>query len=135
MWTTIWDDLDLYETCRVASLVLMFLGLAFVVVGHLIPTDYQSDPSLSARQMEAIEMRNDRLAIGVEVCVFAGVMFISVGGLLLVIVMVMVSVREGLWSGECHQREPNTTPTQIPRRGIRSSASVGGTYGSTETDR
>ena len=60
----------------------MATGLGLLCIGYIIPREYVFDPSLPARQMEAIELRHAKLVKGLDICIIIGMGFTAFGGIL-----------------------------------------------------
>ena len=90
-------------------------GILLVVTAYAIPREARVNPdTVSAREMERLEMYYARLGSHLDKCIIAGLGLLTVGGMLLS-VLLMVS----LCKGELYRR-----PTFVPGRGSRK------TYGS-----
>uniref|UniRef100_A0A8B9XJT7 Transmembrane protein 74B n=1 Tax=Bos mutus grunniens TaxID=30521 RepID=A0A8B9XJT7_BOSMU len=99
----------------VSALVFLVSGILLVVTAYAIPREARVNPdTVSAREMERLEMYYARLGSHLDKCIIAGLGLLTVGGMLLS-VLLMVS----LCKGELYRR-----PTFVPGRGSRK------TYGS-----
>uniref|UniRef100_A0A4X1SKU5 Transmembrane protein 74B n=1 Tax=Sus scrofa TaxID=9823 RepID=A0A4X1SKU5_PIG len=99
----------------VSALVFLVSGILLVVTAYAIPREARVNPdTVSAREMERLEMYYARLGSHLDKCIIAGLGLLTVGGMLLS-VLLMVS----LCKGELYRR-----PTFVPGRGTRK------TYGS-----
>ncbi|ELK04048.1 transmembrane protein 74B [Pteropus alecto] len=99
----------------VSALVFLVSGILLVVTAYAIPREARVNPdSVTAREMERLEMYYARLGSHLDKCIIAGLGLLTVGGMLLS-VLLMVS----LCKGELYRR-----PTFVPGRGSRK------TYGS-----
>lgn len=99
----------------VSALVFLVSGILLVVTAYAIPREARVNPdSVTAREMEHLEMYYARLGSHLDKCIIAGLGLLTVGGMLLS-VLLMVS----LCKGELYRR-----PTFVSSRGSRK------TYGS-----
>ncbi|EDL05927.1 mCG50094, isoform CRA_b, partial [Mus musculus] len=99
----------------VSALVFLVSGILLVVTAYAIPREARVNPdTVTAREMERLEMYYARLGSHLDKCIIAGLGLLTVGGMLLS-VLLMVS----LCKGELYRRQ-----TFVPGRGSRK------TYGS-----
>ncbi|XP_045837248.1 transmembrane protein 74B isoform X2 [Meles meles] len=99
----------------VSALVFLVSGILLVVTAYAIPREARVNPdTVTAREMERLEMYYARLGSHLDKCIIAGLGLLTLGGMLLS-VLLMVS----LCKGELYRR-----PTFVPGRGSRK------TYGS-----
>ncbi|XP_073930590.1 transmembrane protein 74B [Castor canadensis] len=99
----------------VSALVFLVSGILLVVTAYAIPREARVNPdTVTAREMERLEMYYARLGSHLDKCIIAGLGLLTVGGMLLS-VLLMVS----LCKGELYRRR-----TFVPGRGSRK------TYGS-----
>lgn len=99
----------------VSALVFLVSGILLVVTAYAIPREARVNPdTVTAREMERLEMYYARLGSHLDKCIIAGLGLLTVGGMLLSLLL-MVS----LCKGELYHR-----PTCVPGRGSRK------TYGS-----
>ncbi|XP_060043723.1 transmembrane protein 74B [Erinaceus europaeus] len=99
----------------VSALVFLVSGILLVVTAYAIPREARVNPdTVTAREMERLEMYYARLGSHLDKCIIAGLGLLTVGGMLLS-VLLMVS----LCRGELYHR-----PTFVSGRGSRK------TYGS-----
>ncbi|KAM9249821.1 transmembrane protein 74B isoform 1-T2 [Dugong dugon] len=99
----------------VSALVFLVSGVLLVVTAYAIPREARVNPdTVTAREMEQLEMYYARLGSHLDKCIIAGLGLLTVGGMLLS-VLLMVS----LCKGELYRRQ-----TFVPGRGPRK------TYGS-----
>ncbi|XP_059262679.1 transmembrane protein 74B isoform X1 [Mustela nigripes] len=99
----------------VSALVFLVSGILLVVTAYAIPREARVNPdTVTAREMERLEMYYARLGSHLDKCIIAGLGLLTVGGMLLS-VLLMVS----LCKGELYRR-----PTFVPGRRSRK------TYGS-----
>ena len=64
------------------SVGAMSVGLALLCIGFVIPRDYEFDPSLPARDMEAIEVYYANLTWALDICIISGMSCIAFGALI-----------------------------------------------------
>ncbi|XP_032760310.1 transmembrane protein 74B [Rattus rattus] len=99
----------------VSALVFLVSGILLVVTAYAIPREARVNPdTVTAREMERLEMYYARLGSHLDKCIIAGLGLLTVGGMLLS-VLLMVS----LCKGELYRRQ-----SFVPGRGSRK------TYGS-----
>ncbi|CAG5977928.1 unnamed protein product [Menidia menidia] len=79
----------------VLALVFLVSGIVLVVIAYTIPREAKVDPdSVSARQMERLEMYYARLGAHLDKCIIAGLGLLTLGGMFLS-VLLMVSICRG----------------------------------------
>ncbi|KAM4831162.1 transmembrane protein 74B [Urocitellus parryii] len=99
----------------VSALVFLVTGILLVVTAYAIPREARVNPdTVTAREMERLEMYYARLGSHLDKCIIAGLGLLTVGGMLLS-ALLMVS----LCKGELYRRR-----ALVPGRGSRK------TYGS-----
>lgn len=77
------------------ALVFLVSGIILVVIAYTIPRDAKVDPdSVSARQMEKLEMYYAQLGSHLDKCIIAGLGLLTLGGMFLS-VLLMVSICRG----------------------------------------
>ncbi|KAM6946724.1 uncharacterized protein tmem74b [Lycodopsis pacificus] len=82
------------------ALVFLVSGIVLVVIAYTIPREAKVDPdSVSARQMEKLEMYYAQLGSHLDKCIIAGLGLLTLGGMFLS-VLLMVSICRG----EMHRR-------------------------------
>ena len=81
---------DPVEFLRCLSFLCFALGALFIMIGFLVPVDYEMDFSKPAREMEAIEQYYYELVSHLESCVMAGIALITISGIVMVVTMVAV---------------------------------------------
>nr|XP_023405650.1 transmembrane protein 74B [Loxodonta africana] len=92
----------------VSALVFLVSGILLVVTAYAIPREARVNPdTVTAREMESLEMYYARLGSHLDKCIIAGLGLLTVGGMLLS-VLLMVS----LCKGELYRRQ-----TFVPGRG------------------
>ena len=77
------------------ALVFLVSGIVLVVISYTIPREARVDPdSVSARQMEKLEMYYAQLGSHLDKCIIAGLGLLTLGGMFLS-VLLMVSICRG----------------------------------------
>lgn len=77
------------------ALVFLVSGIVLVVIAYTIPREPKVDPdSVSARQMERLEMYYAQLGSHLDKCIIAGLGLLTLGGMFLS-VLLMVSICRG----------------------------------------
>ncbi|KAM9859260.1 uncharacterized protein tmem74b [Aulostomus maculatus] len=77
------------------ALVFLVSGIVLVVIAYTIPREAKVDPdSVSARQMERLEMYYAQLGSHLDKCIIAGLGLLTLGGMFLS-VLLMVSICRG----------------------------------------
>ncbi|CAK6974467.1 transmembrane protein 74B [Scomber scombrus] len=77
------------------ALVFLVSGIVLVVIAYTIPREAKVDPdSVSARQMEKLEMYYAQLGSHLDKCIIAGLGLLTLGGMFLS-VLLMVSICRG----------------------------------------
>lgn len=77
------------------ALVFLVSGIVLVVIAYTIPREAKVDPdSISARQMEKLEMYYAQLGSHLDKCIIAGLGLLTLGGMFLS-VLLMVSICRG----------------------------------------
>nr|XP_056701420.1 transmembrane protein 74B [Euleptes europaea] len=95
----------------ISALVFLVGGILLVIVAYSIPREARVDPdTVSAREMERLEMYYARLGSRLDKCIIAGLGFLTLGGMLLSMLL-MVSI----YKGELYRRR--TFPaSRAPRK-------------------
>uniref|UniRef100_A0A3B5ALQ3 Transmembrane protein 74B n=1 Tax=Stegastes partitus TaxID=144197 RepID=A0A3B5ALQ3_9TELE len=79
----------------ILALVFLVSGIVLVVIAYTIPREAKVDPdSVSARQMEKLEMYYAQLGSHLDKCIIAGLGLLTLGGMFLS-VLLMVSICRG----------------------------------------
>ncbi|CAF95919.1 unnamed protein product, partial [Tetraodon nigroviridis] len=74
----------------ISALVLLVSGVVLVVVAYAVPREARVDPdSVSARQMEQLELRSARLGSHLDRCIIAGLGLLTLGGLVLGVLLLL----------------------------------------------
>lgn len=77
------------------ALVFLVSGIVLVIIAYTIPREAKVDPdSVSARQMERLEMYYAQLGSHLDKCIIAGLGLLTLGGMFLS-VLLMVSICRG----------------------------------------
>ncbi|XP_063003501.1 transmembrane protein 74B [Elgaria multicarinata webbii] len=95
----------------ILALVFLVSGILLVIVAYSIPREARVNPdTVSAREMERLEMYYARLGSHLDKCIIAGLGLLTLGGMLLS-VLLMVSI----YKGELYRRR--TFPaSRAPRK-------------------
>ncbi|XP_042321075.1 transmembrane protein 74B [Sceloporus undulatus] len=95
----------------ILALVFLVGGILLVIVAYSIPREVRVNPdTVSAREMERLEMYYARLGSRLDKCIIAGLGLLTLGGMLLS-VLLMVSI----YKGELYRRR--TFPaSRVPRK-------------------
>lgn len=84
----------------ILALVFLVGGILLVIVAYSIPREARVNPdTVSAREMERLEMYYARLSSHLDKCIIAGLVMLTLGGMLLS-VLLMVS----MYKGELYRR-------------------------------
>ncbi|XP_028854857.1 transmembrane protein 74B [Denticeps clupeoides] len=79
----------------ILALVFLVSGIVLVVIAYAIPREAKVDPdTVTARQMEKLEMYYAQLGSHLDKCIIAGLGLLTLGGMLLS-VLLMVSICKG----------------------------------------
>lgn len=85
----------------ISAVTFLVAGISLVIISYTVPRDVQVDPeSVSAREMERLEMESARIGAHLDRCVIAGLCLLTLGGVVLSSLL-MVS----MWKGEMYQRK------------------------------
>ncbi|XP_038659684.1 uncharacterized protein LOC119969737 [Scyliorhinus canicula] len=77
------------------ALVLLVAGISLVVIAYAIPREGKVDPdTVSAREMERLELHSAQLGSHLDKCIIAGLGLLTLGGMLLSLLL-MVSICRG----------------------------------------
>ncbi|XP_061486189.1 transmembrane protein 74B [Rhineura floridana] len=86
----------------ILALVFLVSGILLVIVAYSIPREARVNPdTVSAREMERLEMYYAHLSSHLDKCIIAGLGLLTLGGMLLS-VLLMVSI----YKGELYRRRP-----------------------------
>uniref|UniRef100_A0A8C5MFY3 Transmembrane protein 74B n=1 Tax=Leptobrachium leishanense TaxID=445787 RepID=A0A8C5MFY3_9ANUR len=89
----------------ICSLILLVSGIVLVAVAYTVPREVRVSPdSVSAREMERLELYYARLGTHLDKCIIAGLGLLTLGGTLLSMLL-MVSI----CNGELYRRRKFTT--------------------------
>lgn len=86
------------------SILCMSLGFAVMCIGYIIPRDFIFDPSLPAREMEAISLRYTMLSYNLDLCIITGMGFIALGG----VIATSITVYYYVTDGQSHSKSSET---------------------------
>ncbi|XP_062322276.1 transmembrane protein 74 [Osmerus eperlanus] len=85
----------------ISAVTFLVAGISLVIISYTVPRDVQVDPeSVSAREMERLEMESARVGAHLDRCVIAGLCLLTLGGVVLSSLL-MVS----MWKGEMYRRK------------------------------
>uniref|UniRef100_A0A8D0E1J9 Transmembrane protein 74B n=1 Tax=Salvator merianae TaxID=96440 RepID=A0A8D0E1J9_SALMN len=95
----------------IVALVFLVSGILLVIVAYSIPREARVNPdTVSAREMEKLEMYYARLGSHLDKCIIAGLGLLTLGGMFLS-TLLMVSI----YKGELYRRRPFPAP-RAPRK-------------------
>ncbi|XP_077192102.1 transmembrane protein 74B [Paroedura picta] len=95
----------------ISALVFLVGGILLVIVAYSIPREPRVDPdAVSAREMERLEAYYAYLGSELDKCIIAGLGFLTLGGMLLSILL-MISI----YKGELYRRR-TFPPSRAPRK-------------------
>ena len=122
------------EWCMGMALFALITGIILITLGYVVPRDWEVNPDLSARKMEAIEKYYIRLNNILDGCTMAGLVLIALGGVILSTIVTML-----FCNGEliplCEEgpQEEDETMVLTPRGSSQASPGASSTkqYGST----
>ncbi|KAK7887160.1 hypothetical protein WMY93_026781 [Mugilogobius chulae] len=76
-------------------------GISLVIISYTVPRDVEVDrDTVSAREMERLEMESARIGAHLDRCVIAGLCLLTLGGVVLS-TLLMIS----MWKGEMYRRK------------------------------
>lgn len=85
----------------VGAVTCLVTGISLVIISYAVPRDVQVDrDSVSAREMEKLEMESARIGAHLDRCVIAGLCLLTLGGVVLS-TLLMIS----MWKGEMYRRK------------------------------
>lgn len=102
------DDLSITESSGssidygfISAVTFLVTGISLVIISYAVPRDVVVDrDSVSAREMERLEMESARIGAHLDRCVIAGLCLLTLGGVVLSMLL-MVS----MWKGEMYRRK------------------------------
>lgn len=102
------DDLSIGESSGssvdygfISAVTFLVTGISLVIISYAVPRDVVVDrDSVSAREMERLEMESARIGAHLDRCVIAGLCLLTLGGVVLS-TLLMIS----MWKGEMYRRK------------------------------
>ncbi|MEQ2305196.1 hypothetical protein AMECASPLE_035212 [Ameca splendens] len=102
------DDLSFGESSGssvdygfISAVTFLVTGISLVIISYAVPRDVEVDrDSVSAREMERLEIENARIGAHLDRCVIAGLCLLTLGGVVLS-TLLMIS----MWKGEMYRRK------------------------------
>uniref|UniRef100_A0A8C5E3Q5 Transmembrane protein 74 n=1 Tax=Gouania willdenowi TaxID=441366 RepID=A0A8C5E3Q5_GOUWI len=85
----------------ISAVTFLVTGISLVIISYAVPRDVHVDrDSVSAREMERLEMESARIGAHLDRCVIAGLCLLTLGGVVLS-TLLMIS----MWKGEMYRRK------------------------------
>lgn len=85
----------------IGAVTCLVTGISLVIISYAVPREVQVDrDSVSAREMERLEMESARIGAHLDRCVIAGLCLLTLGGVMLS-TLLMIS----MWKGEMYRRK------------------------------
>ncbi|KAM9851581.1 transmembrane protein 74 [Aulostomus maculatus] len=85
----------------ISAVTFLVTGISLVIISYAVPRDVVVDrESVSAREMERLEMESARIGAHLDRCVIAGLCLLTLGGVVLS-TLLMIS----MWKGEMYRRK------------------------------
>lgn len=85
----------------ISAVTFLVTGISLVIISYAVPRDVEVDrDSVSAREMEKLEMESARIGAHLDRCVIAGLCLLTLGGVVLS-TLLMIS----MWKGEMYRRK------------------------------
>uniref|UniRef100_A0A672HTP5 Transmembrane protein 74 n=1 Tax=Salarias fasciatus TaxID=181472 RepID=A0A672HTP5_SALFA len=85
----------------ISAVTFLVTGISLVIISYAVPRDVVVDrDSVSAREMERLEMESARIGAHLDRCVIAGLCLLTLGGVVLS-TLLMIS----MWKGEMYRRK------------------------------
>ncbi|KAI4811759.1 transmembrane protein 74 [Pseudochaenichthys georgianus] len=85
----------------ISAVTFLVTGISLVIISYVVPRDVVVDrDSVSAREMERLEMECARIGAHLDRCVIAGLCLLTLGGVVLS-TLLMIS----MWKGEMYRRK------------------------------
>uniref|UniRef100_A0A1A8R169 Transmembrane protein 74 n=2 Tax=Nothobranchius TaxID=28779 RepID=A0A1A8R169_9TELE len=102
------DDLSFGESSGttvdygfISAVTFLVTGISLVIISYAVPRDVMVDrDSVSAREMERLEIESARIGAHLDRCVIAGLCLLTLGGVVLS-TLLMIS----MWKGEMYRRK------------------------------
>uniref|UniRef100_A0A4W5RMI5 Transmembrane protein 74 n=1 Tax=Hucho hucho TaxID=62062 RepID=A0A4W5RMI5_9TELE len=85
----------------ISAVTFLVTGISLVIISYAVPREVKVDPeSVSAREMERLEIESARIGSHLDRCVIAGLCLLTLGGVVLS-TLLMIS----MWKGEMYRRK------------------------------
>ncbi|XP_041727924.1 transmembrane protein 74-like [Coregonus clupeaformis] len=85
----------------ISAVTFLVTGISLVIISYAVPREVKVDPeSVSAREMERLEIESARVGAHLDRCVIAGLCLLTLGGVVLS-TLLMISI----WKGEMYRRK------------------------------
>ncbi|XP_010903967.1 transmembrane protein 74 [Esox lucius] len=85
----------------ISAVTFLVTGISLVIISYAFPREVKVDPeSVSAREMERLEIESARIGAHLDRCVIAGLCLLTLGGVVLS-TLLMIS----MWKGEMYRRK------------------------------
>ncbi|XP_035601237.1 transmembrane protein 74-like [Oncorhynchus keta] len=85
----------------ISAVTFLVTGISLVIISYAVPREVKVDPeSVSAREMERLEIESARVGAHLDRCVIAGLCLLTLGGVVLS-TLLMIS----MWQGEMYRRK------------------------------
>lgn len=85
----------------ISAVTFLVTGISLVIISYAVPRGVKVDPeSVSAREMERLEIESARVGAHLDRCVIAGLCLLTLGGVVLS-TLLMIS----MWKGEMYRRK------------------------------
>lgn len=85
----------------IGAVTCLVTGISLVIISYAVPRDVQVDrDSVSAREMERLEMESARIGAHLDRCVIAGLCLLTLGG-----VVLSTLLMSSMWKGEMYRRK------------------------------
>ncbi|ELU04559.1 hypothetical protein CAPTEDRAFT_79228, partial [Capitella teleta] len=78
------------DWCLGVALGAMIIGIVFVMLGYIVPREYERDPDIPARKMEAIEKYYIQVNNALDAFTVAGMSLITLGAVILAVIVTVV---------------------------------------------
>uniref|UniRef100_A0AAV2MB61 Transmembrane protein 74 n=1 Tax=Knipowitschia caucasica TaxID=637954 RepID=A0AAV2MB61_KNICA len=85
----------------ISAVTFLVTGISLVIISYAVPREVEVDrDTVSAREMEKLEMESARIGAHLDRCVIAGLCLLTLGGVVLS-TLLMIS----MWKGEMYRRK------------------------------
>ncbi|XP_072317425.1 transmembrane protein 74 [Eucyclogobius newberryi] len=85
----------------ISAVTFLVTGISLVIISYTVPREVEVDrDTVSAREMEKLEMESARIGAHLDRCVIAGLCLLTLGGVVLS-TLLMIS----MWKGEMYRRK------------------------------